>query len=587
MKVGRDAMRTIATGLIVVTMLAGVAAGAPRAATTKAGATDPLIEEAASAVEAGRLSTLATSVENLASDALAKPETADLARLVQLATLRECGRWFGRIEHPSAEQKATLAWLLRQKRLAATLMMSVTNSDPPDRALSILTALHKDQHDRLERFADLTTAACLVWDDPERFGTEDDPMDLPRVVGIFKDYAENPAATHDVARDLPVNLLIFVVDRAISEDEVQWVRRQSTPPGVGSAFFEVGYGPTRELKRDAKADEPQNAYTLPNLRKVGGRLADQAYYAAQVGKAVGIPTAICTGPEREGEERETWVAFSDPRGQWDLSSARYRVHWSSPGEAIDPQTMESFPQAELSLTAGLRATPSAKRLAATALCKLLDRVLPEQQLAALKRAVELSPSDRRVWRRVADWAQQHRPGSDEYRNVVSLVSAHLTPRSEDAAMYVRLRMLAKVAADDRARSLADLLPAFEGRPDLAATIQLARASALLEKKDGDGALSALAEVIPAADVVPAHAASAMRMADDILRERSDLDRLAGVYARVWPRMRPPTQSPVAHTTAYWFIGQEYAQLLEELGRKNDVENIREKLGQLLAEPVKR
>jgi hypothetical protein len=72
-----------------------------------------------------------------------------------------------------------------------------------------------------------------------------------------------------------------------------------------------------------------------------------------------------------------------------------------------------------------------------------------------------------------------------------------------------------------------------------------------------------------------------------LRERSDLERLAGVYARVWPRMRPPTQSPVAHTTAYWFIGQEYAQLLEELGRKNDVENIREKLGQLWAESVKR
>jgi len=95
------------------------------------------------------------------------------------------------------------------------------------------------------------------------------------------------------------------------------------------------------------------------------------------------------------------------------------------------------------------------------------------------------------------------------------------------------------------------------------------------------------ECSTAADVIPVHAASAMRMADDILRERSELDRLAGVYARVWPRMRPPTQSPVAQTTAYWFIGQEYAQLLEELGRKNDVENIREKLNQLWAEPVKR
>jgi hypothetical protein len=584
-------MRTIAMGLIAVMMLTGVTVGAPRAATTTkaatAAATDPLIEDAASAVEAGRLAALAASVENLVSDELTKPESADLQRLVQLATLREFGRWFGRVEHPTADQKATLAWLLRQKRLAPTLLLSATGSDPPDRALAILTALRTDQGDRLERFPELTAAVCLVWDDADRFGGDEQPMDLPRIVNVFKDYADNAAATRDAASDLPFELLIFVVDRAASEEEVMWVRRRSAPPGVGSAFFEVSYGPARELKRDAKADEPQNAYTLANLRKVGGRLADQAYYAAQVGKALGIPTATCLGPQREGQERETWIAFSDPRGQWDVSSARHRVHWSSPGEAIDPQTMESFPQGELSLSAGLGATPRAKRQAATALCTLLDRVPPEQQFAALKRAVELSPSDRRVWRRLADWAQQHRPGSDEHRDAATLVQTHLMPRSEDAALHVRLRMLAKVAADDRARALAEMLPTFGGRPDLAATIQLSRAAALLEKKDADGALAVLSEVITAADAVPAHAASAMRMADDILRERSELDRLAGAYARVWPRMRAPTQSPVAHTTAYWFIGQEYAQLLEEMGRKNDVENIREKLAQQWAEPVKR
>jgi hypothetical protein len=580
-------MRTMVTGLIGVAILTTAALAAPRAATSKTAPSDPLIDEAARAVESGALAAVATSLDRLASDALATPDTADLPRLVQLATLREFARWFGRVEHPTADQKATLAWLLRQKRLAPTLLLSATSSDPPDRALAILTALRTDQRDRLERFPELTAAVCLVWDDADRFGGDEQPMDLPRVVNVFKDYADNAAATHDAANDLPFELLIFVVDRAVSDEEVAWVRRQSAPAGVDSAYFEVSYGPARELKRDARADEPQNAYTLMNLRKVGGRLADQAYYAAQMGKAVGVPTAICTGPLREAQERETWVAFSDARGQWNVSSARYRVHWSSPGEAIDPQTMESFPQGDLSLAVGLVATPPAKRLAATALCKLLDRVPTEQQFAALKRAAELSPSDRRVWRRIADWAQQHRPVSDEYRNAAMLVSTHLMPRSEDAALHVRLRMLAKVAADDRARALAELLPAFDRRPDVTATIQLSRAAALLERKDPDGALAALGEVITAADVVPAHVASAMRMADDILRERSELDRLADVYARVWPRMRPPMQSPVAHTTAYWFIGQEYAQLLEELGRKNDVENIREKLGQLWAESVKR
>ncbi|MDQ3439172.1 MAG: hypothetical protein M3478_02340 [Planctomycetota bacterium] len=573
---------TRAALLLVLTITA-----ANTSAATKPAPPDPLIEAAVAAVDAGTLPAFAATVERAASDALTDPATANLPRLVQLATLREFARWFARVPNPSAEQKAALTWVIRQRRTAPALLLSATSSDPPDRVLALLTALRKEQPDRLEQFPELTAAVCLVWDDPDRLGGEDRPMDPSRVVRVFRYYADNPGPTRDVANDLPIDQLIFVVDNLLSEPEIEWVRRQYAQVDVGHAFFEVGYGPTRELKREPKPDDdPANSYTLANLRKSGGRMADQAYYAAQIGKTLGIPTATCTGLEREGQESQAWVAFQRD-GRWDTTSGRHRQHLASLGEVMDPQTMDTFPPGELALVAAVSRTSTSNRTAAIALCKLMDLAPADKQVAAIKRAVELSPSDRRVWRRVADWGEQHRPGSDEYMDVVGLITAHLLPRSEEAALHVRLRMIAKVAAEDRAALLAEMRSSFERRPDLVATVQLARAAALMEKKDADGALRVLGEVLAKADTLSAHAVPAMRQVEDILRERSRLERLAEVYDDVWSRMRPPPQSPVAHTTPYYAIGQEYAQLLEELGRKRDVERIRERLGELWAEPVRR
>ncbi|MGB7161235.1 MAG: hypothetical protein WBD40_24460 [Tepidisphaeraceae bacterium] len=561
-------------------------------AATKPAPADPFIVAAVAAAEGGTLPAFAATVDNAASEALSDPATADLSRIVQLATLREFGRWFGRVNAPAADRKAALAWLIRQKRLAPALMLSATTSDPPDRVLAVLTALRNDQRDKLERFPELTAAVCLVWDDPDRFGGDERPMDLPRIVRVFRHYADNPGLTRSAAEELPVELLVFVVDNLLSEAEVDWARRQyAQPPNVGNAFFEVGYGATRPLTRDVKPDtDPANVYSLANLRKFGGSLADQAYYAAQIGKTFGIPTTTCAALAGEGREAQAWVAFADRRGgrtRWDTTSGRYRMHLASSGTAIDPQTMEDVSLAELSLLAGTTQTPASKRAAAVALCKLLDRVPAEEQLAALKRAVELSPSDRRVWNRVAEWSQQHRPGSDEFREAASLISKHLAGRSDEAALHARLRMLAKLPADDRSAALAELGVTFDRRVDLVAIIQIARARALIERKDPDGALQAIGELIGNVDAIPARAVEAMQLVDDVLREKSELDRLADVYAQVWKGMRPPPQSPCAHTTPYFIIGQEYAQLLEEMGRKQEMTSIRERLAELYAEPVKR
>ena len=579
--------------LLILVMSAAAQAQAPaKSPPTRPSPADPLIDAAVAAVESGNFAPFIGAVEKDASEALIDPAMADLPRLVQLATLREFGRWFARVGQQSPEQKAALAWLIRQRRAAPALMLAATSSDPPDRVLDILTALRTNRGDRLEQFPELTAAICLVWDDGERFGGDDRPMDASRVVHVFRHYADNPGATRNAANKLPIDQLIFVVDNLLTDAETDWVRRQHAQLDVGGAFFDVAYGPTRSLTRELlkPGDDSDNSYTLANLRKFGGRLADQAYYAAQVGKTFGVPTATCVGLEREGQESQAWVAFMNGRGQgarWDASTGRYRLHYASPGEVLDPQTMEQVPLGELALVAGVGRTAASKRAAATALCKLLDRAPAEQRLAALRRAVELSPSDRRVWRIIADSGQQHRPGSDEHKALVALVSSHLLPRSEEAAMHVRLRMIAKLAAEDRAAALAELRRSFDRRPDLAATLHLARAAALLEKQDADGALRVLGELVAAAESLPAHAVIAMRHIDDILRERSELDRLALVYEQLWSRLRPPPQSPVAHTTPYYAIGQEYAQLLEELGRKHELASVRDRLSQLWAEPVRR
>jgi hypothetical protein len=63
-------------------------------------------------------------------------DAMNLAEVVRLASWREFGRYFARVNELTEGQSETLIWLAGQPDVLPALIMAVTDGDPPDRVLA-------------------------------------------------------------------------------------------------------------------------------------------------------------------------------------------------------------------------------------------------------------------------------------------------------------------------------------------------------------------------------------------------------------------------------------------------------------------
>src|SRR5687767_7586006 len=174
--------------------------------------------------------------------------------------------------------------------------------------------------------------------------------------------------------------------------------------GMGRIYFEVPYE-TIDYVHDGEARLASGrtglAYTLANIPSHGGVCLDQAYFAANVTRAVGIPAAICSGQSGTGRGIHAWVGYLQKSGRggasWNFSEGRYAdaLFWS--GDVIDPQGGPPLKDAEVCLTAELTTTSIEQRLASAALCKARDLLGEDRVAATFMRAIDLSPGNRLAW----------------------------------------------------------------------------------------------------------------------------------------------------------------------------------------------
>src|SRR5207248_1748777 len=128
-------------------------------------------------------------------------------------------------------------------------------------------------------------------------------------------------------------------------------------------------------------------------------------------RAAGVPAVVCRVAGLNDGVVAAWVAFAANTGgkpSWDFSSARYPHDAGWPGEITDPQTGELLGEADVAILAGLAATAPRDRLASIALTKSLDLVPADVRVPLLRRAIELSPGDRRAWLALADLAAREK-----------------------------------------------------------------------------------------------------------------------------------------------------------------------------------
>lgn len=237
--------------------------------------------------------------------------------------------------------------------------------DHPAMVLHILSTLWRRNPAEFKTYANLAIAIAVVYDVPppqswpHRQVTQQAlPRGLfpPALVFDFFIKSDRAGALLQPLQKMPASELKYVVDTSAGFEEMSWAQRTFQVPltALGGVYDAVRY------RRDRFAAGiliwPQASYRLPEIFQTGGICVDQAYFAAMVGKAKGVPTLIFCGVGLDG--RHAWFGFLGGDGHWQLDCGRFLYEEFVVGFAIDPQTWTAISDHELMfLSEGFRRSP--------------------------------------------------------------------------------------------------------------------------------------------------------------------------------------------------------------------------------------
>ncbi len=244
-------------------------------------------------------------------------------------------------------------WLVGNVVFSQEFFATISEQDNPSAVLTILQKLHTANAALFADYASLALAIAVVYDTPPppdwphgQVSATLLPRRLPEPVAAF-DYRtkldRNNIAAHKLKR-LAASELKFVVDTSTPFAELVWARQNVTPPlsELAKAYDMIRYRKDRVAQN--QFSWPGRDYTLQSILRDGGICVDQAYFAANVGKARGTPTLLFRGAGLDG--RHAWFGFLSPNG-WVMDAGRYAEQKFVAGFVRDPQTWREMTDHEL------------------------------------------------------------------------------------------------------------------------------------------------------------------------------------------------------------------------------------------------
>lgn len=108
--------------------------------------------------------------------------------------------------------------------------------------LAVLDRLRRERGSKLNTYATLAAAICVVHDRPVTMRVNENVARAPDPVHVFDYYATLEDRMFYGVRKVPAELLVYVVDVAASIDEMTWALDRYGGDGrVGKRFFEIEY----------------------------------------------------------------------------------------------------------------------------------------------------------------------------------------------------------------------------------------------------------------------------------------------------------------------------------------------------------
>jgi hypothetical protein len=543
----------------------------------------PILQSTIAAIDGDGLPKLKTDLDEQCLAAISGPRISDPRQILSLSACREFARYFGAIEELTSAQKETLKWLAAQPHLMPTLMSAVYRRDSPEQVIEILDLLRKQQPERLDEYPDLATAMVVVWDKPlapdanGRTVTYDD--DRPAV--LFNYFTNPRNQMRFDLKSMPWQLDTHIVDMRISEDEIPWAaERYRNNYSIADLYFEVNYDDRNFYNGDEKKIAA-HAYTLQNILQYGGVCVEQAYFAEQIAKTLGIPSCTCTSRGGgAGQAAHAWLGLltqQNGKAAWNFDEGRYKedLFWSA--NIVDPQTHGTLTDADVGLLAELQNVSPATRQVSALELKLADLLPAPRRVDLYLREIEICPGNRSAWVALDNLGAKLQLTPAQTDTFGRDVDRFLTQSYPDFACQMLVHLVSGEPAPDQVNSLDVIAQKFPQRPDLKARVRLIQADLLLSRHQDEIAMRALTDVLTndlnAGPIIQ----SALQRVDKLMRQYNNLPGLANIYSNVWGKLPLPDRSAYVYWTPYYLIGKTYMALLESMGRPADADVVRQKL----------
>ncbi len=577
----------------------------------------------------------AAEVTRLMALAIAHTDPAknkdDGALLCELAASARLLRFLGSVEPHVAES----AWrvLKPNAALRTRLALSLSERDDAAQVCGVLDALDARSPKQVAdpKWAGVVAAVCVVHDVPH--ARPSIAGDRPRRIDpadVFEHLVRDHGAMVFDPCDMPVEALVYVVDTTVTPEETAWAMKSyAGKKDSGTLYDTIDYDTAAFKDNKEKRIVKTGEYSLMNIKKAGGVCAEQAYFAANVGNVIGVPSAYVYAQSDVVAHAYVGYLRGGSKGLWwDFSEGRYDEYEELTGRIRQPQTGEEISDSELALTASLFADKQQDRDLAVALVDasallasltknaagnepgwpaalpsdapagLVEQLKAKKpaiaeantaaQLDLLKDAARACPAMPCVWKRMTTIAQGREMSNAQRGEWTEALMDLCGTRYPDFSLTVLVPIIRGV---DDARQQDKLwkwaAQKFGRRHDLRARVLAMQAEALAARGDKAGAYGLLASIIQS----PPKEGTVIV---DVLRQQERLLALAGdngkarqsaltSYSGVWKRIGDPGKlSDTAYMQSnYYRVGKRYAELLNECGQKTEADKVREKIRRYL------
>jgi hypothetical protein len=290
--------------------------------------------------------------------ALQRLRLAGKAPLPSAPGMDQTEKWLRRQQQSApltAEETGKLEqWFNAQPAFREKFLLAV---DPRDDSFSeaarVALAIREKFPKESEPLMNLVVAFAVVWDNPavvknimvqcvpELYQKPPEPSPY---LDSFGWYVKNQKALCPWFQETPWRLLVYVAAEGIALSERDWVlSKYRFTANLGKLYSDVQYDYSKLKNRWGKLEG--KPYTLTNVLQYGGVCRDQAFFAREVCRTMGLPAYMATGKgnttgEGLAASGHAWVGWivKDARGYSLESHGRYAYHKYFMADIVDPSS---------------------------------------------------------------------------------------------------------------------------------------------------------------------------------------------------------------------------------------------------------